>query len=731
MAKLLKIILAVLSALILFIIIAAVVLPLIIDPNDFKPEITATVKKYSGRTLSIDGDLELSVFPWMGIATGKMSLSNAPGFPEQPFAAIEASNIKVTLLPLFFREIVVSHVVLKGLTLNLAKNRQGISNWDDFSNREKLSESASPQPATPDTAEHGSVDDTQRQSTISSLQVAGITIEDGVIDWNDQQSNSHLKIQQLQLQTDSLAPNKAIAIDLAFTLLSGQPETSKMLALTTDLTVNEQLNKFTLQTLHLESTSEGETIPGGKLTAQLDANIMVDTSTEKLLISDLELNSGALTLKTNITGEKILTAASFQGPVQIEPFNPRQLLSQLHIKQPQMNDDKALTRLAMRFDLLATTDSANLQNQQITLDDSNIAGNLQIKNFTRPAIQFNYHIDAIDVDRYLPERASDTAEADNKQPPHPVSSVPQSGSPASAKNTQQPGKQSREELFPLETLRKLDATGRITIGKLKVKGLNMRDVTLQLSAKDGRISSQHASKHFYRGSYAGILKINAKGNRPRISLQEKISAIQIEPLLQDLGSEFKMTGTLNTTAALQGSGNSTAALKSALHGNLNFIAKDGVVKGISAQKIVDRGEAMLKGKPLPPRDKNDQTPYSEISGSAKIINGVVNNDDFFVKSSSLRVNGKGSADLKTRTISYQVTAKLLKREATATEPEKIKGLPVTVDIAGTFTKPVYTLDVKTMLTEKNKAKIEKQIDKLDKKYGVGGLLKGLLNKLEE
>jgi len=471
MAKLIKIIFTALSALILLIVIAVVVLPLLIDPNEFKPEITAAVKKYSGRTLSIDGDLELSVFPWLGIATGRMSLSNAPGFPEQPFAVIQASNIKVKLLPLFSREIVVSRVVLKGLAVNLAKNRQGISNWEDFSGRGKRPESPPAQAATPETAGQGEVSGPQRKSTIPTLQVAGISIEDGAITWDDQQSDSHLKIQQLQLQTGSLAPDKAIAIDLAFTLRSGQPEISERITLGTDLTVTEQLNKFSLQTLHLESATEGETIPGGKLTAQLDANIMINTAAEQLLVSDLVLNSGALTLKTSITGENILTDARFQGPVQFEAFNPRQLLRQLHIEQPRMKDDKALTHLAMRFDLQATADAANLQNQKITLDNSNIAGSMEIKNFTRPAIHFKYQIDAIDVDRYLPEPASDTTEAkeaDSKQTEQPAGSAQHGAPPASTNNPRKPGKHDREELLPLKTLRKLDASGRITIGKLKI-----------------------------------------------------------------------------------------------------------------------------------------------------------------------------------------------------------------------------------------------------------------------
>lgn len=731
MAKPLKIILSVFSVLLLCIVIAAVVLPLIIDPNDFKPEITDAVKKHTGRTLAIEGDLELSVFPWLGIGTGKMTLSNAPGFPDQPFAVIEESNIKVKLLPLFSRKIVVSRIVLKGLTLNLAKNRQGANNWDDLAARDDASqEPPATQPAPEKTDRKGGTADAQgAHAAIAALQVAGISIEDGAISWNDLQSGSQLHIQQLQLHTDSLALNKAIGIELAFVMRSGDPETSQKITLDTDLTVDERLNKFTLQALHLQAITEGESIPGGKLTVQLDAGIMIDKAAETLVISNLQLNSEPLRITASITGEKIFSAASFHGPVQIVPFNPRQLPVDL----PPMRDDQALTRLAMTFDLLATADSATLQNQHITLDDSSIEGFLQIKDFSNPAIDFKYYIDSIDVDRYLPEpgKDKDAADAEEKQPQKPERGAQQDSPSAMAKNPGGVEKNSSEELLPVQTLRELNATGRITIGRLKIQGMLMQDVSVQLNARDGRISSQHSSKKFYRGSYAGNLKINFKGRRPRLSLREKIAAIQIEPLLQDLDSELDMTGTLNMNAALQSSGNSVDALKAALDGNLDFIAKDGVVKGISVQKIVARGEALVKGQPLPKRDKNDQTPYEVIRGSAKIIDGVIRNDDFFVKSSSFRVNGKGSADLRTEKIAYQVAAKLVRREATETEPEKIKGLPVIVDITGSFAKPVYTLDVKSMLTEKNKAKIEKQIDKLDKKYGVGGLLKGLLNKLEQ
>ena len=95
MAKFIKIILSLVAFLVMVIIIAAVALPLYIDPNDFKPEIESAVNDATGRKLVIEGDLELSVFPWLGVSTGKLVLDNAPGFTETKFAEIEIGSAHV------------------------------------------------------------------------------------------------------------------------------------------------------------------------------------------------------------------------------------------------------------------------------------------------------------------------------------------------------------------------------------------------------------------------------------------------------------------------------------------------------------------------------------------------------------------------------------------------------------------------------------------------------------
>ena len=89
MGKLLKITLSVLVVAIGLLVVLAVALLFIVDPNDYKGQIASKVEEQTGRTLSIEGDMALSVFPWLGLEIGRTQLSNAEGFGDEPMARMD------------------------------------------------------------------------------------------------------------------------------------------------------------------------------------------------------------------------------------------------------------------------------------------------------------------------------------------------------------------------------------------------------------------------------------------------------------------------------------------------------------------------------------------------------------------------------------------------------------------------------------------------------------------
>ncbi len=132
MKRLLKILGLIVGGVIVLLVVVAVAVSLLFDPNDYKDEITAAVQNSTGRQLTLDGDLELALFPTIRIAVGSATLSNAPGFGDEPMARIGSAELRVALLPLLAQRVEVSQARLEGLELNLARNRSGANNWQDL-----------------------------------------------------------------------------------------------------------------------------------------------------------------------------------------------------------------------------------------------------------------------------------------------------------------------------------------------------------------------------------------------------------------------------------------------------------------------------------------------------------------------------------------------------------------------------------------------------------------------
>ncbi|MCF7969677.1 MAG: AsmA family protein [Methylococcaceae bacterium] len=746
MGKLVKGILIFFSTVVVLIIVTVVIIPLVVDLNDFKTEIEATVKDKTGRTLSIEGELDLSVFPWIGVSTGKLTLSNAAGFKEQVFAVIGESDIKVKLMPLFSKEVEVSTVVLKGLELNLAKDAQGVSNWADL---------VKPKAEAPKPIKDSN--EPKISPALAALAIGGLIIENSQVRWDDQQSGQHAIVKDLNLKLGAVTFNRPISVEMSFLLKNTKPELTEALFLSTILVIDESMQKIEFTQLNIDSTTEGEVVsggvveakiqsdiavnlgwqkiqltkftldstvkggvvpeseveahvqsdiaydltkqiaqlsqlkidsvikgsvvPGGLLDAQLVAGLTLDLLQETATLKGLKLNTNMINVTGDIVATQSKSAAQYSGALNIAPFSPKALMRQLQMTVPETADEQALQKLALQFNLQGTADSLALENLAITLDDTSIKGFARVKQFKDPAITFNLAIDAIDVDRYTAP----------KKEPAPVAT------PAAAVAA-------ATTLIPMEIIRGLNATGDLNIAKLKVAKLSMSGVNLHLQAKQGVLTTKQSVKELYSGSYTGQIMLDTKDKTPVISLNERISGVQLEPLFIDMQADtpVKIKGAANITAKLDMKGNTIPDFKSSLGGNLDFSVTKGAITGFNLQKILEMGTLFSQGKGMKGDYTKEQTLFSVLQGTATINQGIINNPDFFLESAVVQLKGAGTANLVNEAISYKVEAKA--KQASKSRPAAIK-------VGGTFSKPSYTVDVLSLLTEHEEEKINKALDK--------------------
>ncbi|MDQ7017292.1 MAG: AsmA family protein, partial [Gammaproteobacteria bacterium] len=108
--KSLKWVLLSLFSLLLLVFILSGVMLYTLDPNEHKTLISEQVEEQTGRNLSIKGNIQLSLFPWLGFELGETSLSNAAGFGNVPFVKLRGAQLKLALLPLLKQQIKINRI---------------------------------------------------------------------------------------------------------------------------------------------------------------------------------------------------------------------------------------------------------------------------------------------------------------------------------------------------------------------------------------------------------------------------------------------------------------------------------------------------------------------------------------------------------------------------------------------------------------------------------------------
>ena len=338
------------AALVAVFVLGAVAFILFFDANDFRDEIARAAENATGREVTIEGDVGVTIFPWLAVDIGQTSLGNAPGFGDQPFAKIERARMSVRLLPLLLRQqIVVGGVDVAGLELNLAENRQGVSNWGDLFASE-----------TRETAEDKAPGD-------AAVDVAGVEFSDATVSYYDARSDSGYKLTNADMR---IGPVSGTAQSLVVGGFSLDGTLDGIGAMPTELNVSTR-------------------------------SIGIDTVDKLVTIQPLELGALGMDISADVQ------PFSYEGDVQptaaisVDAFSPRSLMTVLGTEPPETADPVALTRLIIDANAAVTANTIDLTDVTIKLDDTTLRGSLVVPLSSGGAYRFDMAADRIELARYM------------------------------------------------------------------------------------------------------------------------------------------------------------------------------------------------------------------------------------------------------------------------------------------------------------------------------------------
>lgn len=110
--------------------VAVLIIPGLLNWNEYKAEISAQVEQATGRKVIIEGDLDLAILPAPRLSAARVSLANIRGGSNQPMVSLRSLAVELRLLPLLGGNIEVDSITLIEPVILLEKLADGRANWE-------------------------------------------------------------------------------------------------------------------------------------------------------------------------------------------------------------------------------------------------------------------------------------------------------------------------------------------------------------------------------------------------------------------------------------------------------------------------------------------------------------------------------------------------------------------------------------------------------------------------
>jgi AsmA protein len=699
------------AGLIGLIVVGLVLVVMFVDPNDYRDDIEKMVEQKTGRELTLSGGLELSVFPWIALETGAASLGDAPGFGPEPFVSIKEARVGVRLLPLLRGRVEVGNVRLDGARIRLITDESGRDNWADLGKSETQQE---PPPETGATA---------------LPTIAGLEISDAAVIMENRKEKTRREVRDFHLKTGRFASGETFPLTLDFVLDQDRSLIVKV-RLAANVTADLERNAHRLAEPEIDLTVSGQGYPADGVPVQVRAKALhadvgqelyrldglaikttwksdglpaagvpvafsakdcnVNLAAQTLELAGLEADAAGAHVAGSLTGAEILDAPALQGSLKLEPISLREWLPKLGVEVPKTTDPNVLKQLSFTGNVRLTKSSAEIGDIVMKLDDTTLRGMLGVADFAAKALRFDLNVDRINAGRYLPP-ASDAPKAkDAKEPPTEI---------------------------PVDMLRTLNARGQLAIGEAIFAGMKFSKLRLGVNARDGKVRLHPSEASMYGGQYRGDIGIDATGKVARVTLDEHVSGVNFAPLFKDLFDTQRVSGKGSANIKLAGEGRNSDALMKTLDGTVDFKVADGALEGADLWYEIRRARAVLKQQAVPARASGPpRTPFSALTGTGTMNDGVLRNNDLNIAMQYLKVTGQGTVDLPRNSLDYRLVTTVLKipREGADTaQMQDMVDAQIPVKVSGSLSDPKVRPDLEKYLKGEVKKKVEEKLkDKL-------------------
>ena len=675
MARLLKVTLIIAAVCIGFVLVAIISALMFFDPNEFKTQIATAVKDETGRELVIEGDLSLTLFPWIAVEIGRTELGNADGFSANTFLQFDQAKLSVRLLPLILsRRLTVGTASLDGLVVNLEVDRNGNTNWDDLAGSDgEVTESES-------TAVAGG----------AVIDVANIDINNANVSYMDGQAGSSFALRNLSMQTGRIVAYRPIDLSAEFDFSSSPGELGGHLAIRGVAKMSDGGSMLDVSGLNVAGTLRG--IVNEPTDFNFDARaISVDTAEQSIDAGELDLMLLGLSMAAVVEPFSYADSPQPKAALRVAEFSLKELMQVLDIAPPVTADPDALTRVSFSANAAMTSTALALSGMTLELDDATMTGSLSVPTTNTGVLVFDLDVDEIGLDAYMAPvdegRAASTDES------------------------------SSDVEIPADLIRTLNANGSFEISRAFLSGMEFQNLELGVNASGGNLRLHPLAADFYDGTYRGDVSIDASNDVPTISANETINGVNLAAMAKALFDTDNISGSINGQFVVSGSGQRLSAIQRDLDGTMSFELADGALEGTDVWYQLRKVRALFRQQVPPEPILPARTKFSAVTATGVITDGVFQNDDFLAELPFLRLTGVGMVDLVSTEVDYGLQVSVFDRPefmsgATEAELADFSETVVPLKITGLLSAPKVRPDIEGIYRGRVEEAIEEKKEEL-------------------
>ncbi|MDG6777743.1 AsmA family protein [Thiomicrorhabdus sp. zzn3] len=746
-------------ALILLTVAAIAVVIATVDPNDYRDEITQVVKEKTGRDLRL-GEMELSIFPHLGLKLQNAQLSNAPGFGDAPFVAVKEVNLGVAILPLLSKQLQVDTLTLHDFRLNLQRDKTGHSNWDD------LTGGAETEKEKHEKERH----EGDPMEKLAALNIGGLDIRNGEIFWQDQQADQTFKLAPFNLTSGAITLGEFFHLTLQANTEITNPNLKTQSELEADIKLNES-GKIEVKNLVQTTLVSSDSLPVKTLNTELKLPNLTLTENQDMHLNDVNLTYEFTSQKDfaiqSAQGLAIVKGAKFDGTAQRFESGPLQLSAELKGAQlpngqgqvqfevqPMLDlkaQTAALKALTLQVLNVSATGEANIQK---LLDKPSVDGKLSIAqtNLRTLLKQLGMEKEALknmSDQKTLTAFTGDLAfKADTAQQSAKLTQIrfklddSELKGSASLKNFDQPNiafdlaldkinvsrylppKQEQKEAekqpaaedirfeIPKEPLRKLTLNGTFKAGSVIYDKLNPKNIVAKVEGKNGLIQLSPLQMDMFETKLTASAKLDVRGDMAKYAFKTDAKNVPVGDVLIAFTGNDRLSGKGTVNADITSAGEKLSLLKQNLNGKAAVNLKDGAIKGFNLAQSIRQAKAKIAGEKAAGSSEELKTDFSSLVAEVDIKNGVVDTRKLLAQAPFMRITGDGQVNLVKENLDYLVKAKIVGSDKGqgGEELTELNGLTIPVKLKGALTGPKVSLDLESLLEAKAKQEVEKKIE---------------------